>query len=291
MEELSGIKAHTIRIWERRYNIVKPHRTPTNIRYYDNKDLQRILNIAILKHIGFRISKIANLTDEELFKSVLEACVESGDPKIVIDALVVEMLSLDEAKFLSLLTGAISKNGIESAFENVILPFIDRIGILCDSGTINPAQQRFIFNLIRQKLIVAIDKINENRKAHAGRRLIFFMPESSWQEMSLLFYSLIARKEGFEVLYLGASPELNSLKEVYKLREDDVLFISIDSNYKNYDINKLVSFLNENFHDALKVVTGLKSSTEVEKITQKLNNALMVCSSGAFKDVLQELSK
>ena len=278
-------------MWERRYDIVKPHRTATNIRYYDNHDLQKILNISILKQRGYRISKIANLSDEELFKNVLEATVESDDPGLVIDALVVEMLSLDEAKFLSLLTGSISKNGIESTFEDIIIPFLDRIGVMCDSGTINPAQRSFIFNLIRQKLIVAIDKINEDRTVDSGRRLIFFMPESSSQEMSLLFYSLIARKEGFEVLYLGASVQLNSLKEVHKPRRDDVLFISVDSKCNNEEVSKVVDFLNENFPDAPKVITGLKSRMEVEKFTGKLNNALMVCSSEAFKDVLQKLSR
>ena len=146
LERLSGIKAHTLRIWERRYEIIKPQRTETNIRFYSDLDMLRLLNIAILNSSGMRISKIAKLDDSDLRSSVIDLSIGSGDPEVQIETLVVAMLALDESKFLKIINGSVSNTGIENTFENVILPFLDRIGVLCENGTINPAQ-RHLFQI------------------------------------------------------------------------------------------------------------------------------------------------
>ncbi|NPA36904.1 MAG: MerR family transcriptional regulator [Chlorobi bacterium] len=291
LERLSGIKAYTIRVWERRYDVIKPKRTPTNIRYYSEADLRRILNISILKQIGFKISRIAAMSDNELRELVISGSVDSDNYEILVETLVVAMLSLDETTFLQVISGAIKKNGIESIFEQVVTPLLDKIGFLCDSGTINPAQKSFIINLIRQKLIVAIDSVIETPVENSSRRIIFFMPESAWQETSLLFYSLIARKDNFRVLYLGASVQLESLINVHKVQDADVLFMSVDSKCNKGDIIRIIDFLNKNFYDTQKVITGLKARIEVEKIIENLSNARMVCSSEDFRAVLNDLKK
>ncbi len=289
LEKLSGIKAHTIRIWERRYNIIKPGRTDTNIRYYSDIDLRRILNISILNHSGLRISKIAHLDDTELRNHVIDLSIESGDPEVQIETLVVAMLAFDESKFLQIIDASMSNAGIENTFEKVILPFLDRIDVLCKNDTINPAQGHFISNLIRQKLIVAIDKENEEQKQVKGKRMFFFMPENEWQEMSLLFFSLIARKEGIEVVYLGASVSLDSLKQIHHIEEADVLFLSLDSTCeKQKDIDNLIAFMNENFHNTLKIIAGSQTRNIADEISKELNNSKVVYNSKMFKDILRE---
>ena len=289
LEKLSGIKAHTLRMWERRYDIIKPQRTETNIRYYSDSDLRRLLNIAILNSSGLRISKIAHLKDDELRSRVIDLSIDSGDPEVQIETLVVAMLAFDESKFLQIIDASMSNAGIEDTFEKVILPFLDRIGVLCENGTINPTQGHFISNLIRQKLIVAIDKENEERKMIAGRRIIFFMPENEWQEMSLLFFSLIARKEGIDVVYLGASVSLDSLKQIHHIEEADVLFLSLDSTCeKQKDIDNLIAFMNENFHNTLKIIAGSQTRNIADGISKELNNSKVVYNSKIFKDILKE---
>ena len=290
LEKLSGIKAHTLRMWERRYEIIKPQRTKTNIRYYSDSDLRRLLNIAILNGSGLRISKIAHLNDDELRSRVIDLSIGSGDPEVQIESLVVAMLALDESKFLRIINGSISGVGIEGTFEKVILPFLDRIGILCENGTINPAQGHFISNLIRQKLIVAIDKENEEPNKVIGKRMIFFMPENEWQEMGLLFYSLIARKMGIDVVYLGASVPLDSLKHTYHIEDADVLFLTLDSTCKKQqDIDSLVTFLNKNFYSTLKIIAGYRAELRVESTSNELNNSKIVNTSEMFKDILKEI--
>ncbi len=290
LEKLSGIKAHTLRMWERRYGIITPQRTATNIRYYSDADLSKLLNVTILNSRGLRISKIANLNDNDLCSRVIDLSIGSGDPEIQIESLVVSMLSFDESKFLKIINGSISNSGIENTFEHVILPFLDRIGVLCENGTINPAQGHFVSNLIRQKLIVAIDRVDEESSSKSGRRMIFFMPENEWQEMGLLFYSLIARKHGVEVVYLGASMPLDSLKHIYHIEDTDILFLSLDSTCKKQqDIDTLNSFLNGNFYSTLKIITGKQIENKSQKFSEALNNSKFVYSYEMFKDILKEL--
>jgi len=157
LEQLTGIKAHTLRIWEKRYGVVIPKRTPTNIRYYTDEDLKKLLNISILNRHGFKISNIANLENEDLGKKIISITNKSFDSDSNIENLIISMIELDEGKFEKILTTLIINLGFEDAFIKVLMPFFEKIGVLWQIGTINPAQEHFITNLIRQKIIVAID--------------------------------------------------------------------------------------------------------------------------------------
>lgn len=291
LEKLSGVKAHTIRMWERRYGVVNPMRTPTNIRYYSEQDLFRLLNISILKQIGYRISKIADLSDDDLRRYVMENIIESDNPEVQIETLVVAMLSLDEYKFLHTLNGSIKQKGIEYTFEKVVIPFVDRLGPLCNDGTINKVQRSFIFNLIRQKLIVAIDEVNGEEIKRPENRMLFFMPQAEWGEINLLFYSYVARREGFDVLYLGTSVQYESLQTVYEVKDDDILFLSVDTKCSEEEMNKIVPFLNENYTNSLKLISGIKMRKEVERIVSSLNNSQLVCSVDTFRNILTSIRK
>src|SRR6478736_1342000 len=159
LEQLSGIKAHTIRIWEKRHHLIQPERTQTNIRLYSDDDLKKIINVSVLNNHGVKISKIANLTADDLNKQVITLAESQNSTDLYIDQLVVSMVDLEEEAFEHLISSLTMKFGLERTITEIIYPFLDKIGILWQTGNISPAQEHFISNLIRQKLIVAIDAL------------------------------------------------------------------------------------------------------------------------------------
>ena len=169
----------------------------------------------------------------------------------------VSMLELDERKFLNVLSGTIIKYGFEDTIEQVLFPFLDRIGMLWQAGTINPAQEHFISNLIRQKLIVAIDNEMQNVSV-SGPRLTFFLPEGELHEIGLLFFNLMARKEGLDVVYLGTSVPLGDLKQVNQVRPADAFFVSFVSARDKSEIESLLQQLRDYFPDTPFMINGLQ---------------------------------
>lgn len=285
LEKLSGIKAHTIRIWEKRYKIIVPSRTQTNIRFYSDEDLRKILNISILNQSGIKISKIANLDGNELSDKVLDLCLDINNTNAQIENLIVAMFELDEAKFYNIFSNAIIKSGFEEAIERIIFPFLKRIGVLWQTGTVAPAQEHFVSNLIRQKLIVAIDNIvlptDLNRKTIA-----FFLPEKEMHELGLLFYSFIARKEGYEVLYLGASVPVSDIETISKVKPNTIFFTSLVSNLKKRDILEWFGNISSRYSDKSFLISGI---TARESRYPLPTNFRPVKSVSDFKTILTEI--
>jgi DNA-binding transcriptional MerR regulator len=284
LEKISGIKAHTIRIWERRYNVIKPKRSDTNIRKYSDADLKRILNISILNQNGFKISKIAHLDNHQLKNRVLDLCLDTKNTNVQIESLVVSMLELNEGKFNSVLTNSIIKSGFETTVEEILFPFLDRIGVLWQAGTINPAQEHFISNLIRQKIIVAID--NEVLTEKPKKTITFFLPENEYHEISLLFYSLLARKEGFDVIYLGISVPFNDLIEVNKIKKADAFFTSFTSAPAKKELKDALNMYKKTFFNTPFIITGLQVKNYLDDISEDFS---LVFSAASFKEVLHSL--
>jgi MerR family transcriptional regulator, light-induced transcriptional regulator len=203
LEELSGIKAHTIRIWEKRYRIVSPQRTPTNIRLYSDDDLKKIIAVSLLNNQGLKISRIATLSPSELASRLTELSQSQSAPEVHIDRLVLAMIDLDEEGFENILNELIERFGFESAILDMVYPFLDKIGVLWLTGHITPIQEHFITNLLRQKVLVAIDKL-----ALAGKlapKIILFLPDGELHEMGLLFSYFMVKKAGFRAYYMGQS--------------------------------------------------------------------------------------
>jgi len=223
LEHLSGIKAHTIRMWEQRYSILSPSRTATNIRYYDDADLRMLLNIAVLNRQGMRISRIADMSPEELHGSVRKANMNTGEPEGQVDALVLSMIDLDEERFEKILANSTLREGFEGTMRNVIYPFLDRIGILWITGSITPAHEHFITCLIRQKIIVAIDgqypKYDDESKT-----FLLFLPEGEFHEIGLLFLHYLLKARGHRVVYLGVNVPFDDLLAVNKVRPVDGIY-------------------------------------------------------------------
>lgn len=257
LEKISGIKAHTIRMWERRYGLIEPQRTETNIRFYSDCDLKRLLNVSILNHNGIKISHIAGLTDAEIKNRVLDLSIDGRSSSVQIESLMVAMLELDETKFLNGLSSSIIKLGFEVSVETVLFPFLERIGVLWQAGTINPAQEHFISNLIRQKLFVAID--NEMQSpVQNGPRIIMFLSEHEQHEIGLLFYNLLARKEGMNVVYLGAGVPLEDLSLVHRLRPADVFMTSFITAMDKQEMEDLLREYRQRFPEIPFYLSGLQ---------------------------------
>lgn len=202
LEHLSGIKAHTIRVWEQRYNILCPKRTETNIRYYDDADLKTILNISLLNEKGYKISKIAKMSPEQIMQKVQQLCDESCQGSHHIYTLLQAMVDMNEELFDRTLSTAALQLGVKGTMNDVIYPFLIKIGILWQTGNIRPAHEHFVSNLIRQKLIVAIDgqvvRPPENAPVY-----VLYLPEGELHELVLLYMNYLLRAANKKVVYLG----------------------------------------------------------------------------------------
>ena len=201
LEELSGIKAHTIRIWEKRYAIFAPGRTSTNIRLYSDEDLKKVISVSLLNQNGLKISKIADLTAEELSKQISQLSERQVTPEFHMDRLVMAMVDLDEEKFESTLSELIGRFGFEHAILRIVYPFLEKIGILWLTGNITPLQEHFISNLLRQKILVAIDGLP--LAPRTAPKILLFLPQDEMHELGLLFNYYLVKKEGFRGYYLG----------------------------------------------------------------------------------------
>lgn len=253
LEQLSGIKAHTLRIWEQRYNLLSPKRTDTNIRFYDDQDLKLILNVALLNDNGVKISKIASMDSTEIREEVMKLTERSLTHDDQIHALTICMIEMDEDRFDKILSTNIIKLGFEQTMMNIIYPFMSKIGVLWQTGAINPAQEHFISNLVRQKLIVAID--GQIAKG-GGKKFLLFLPEGELHETSMLFASYLIKNKGHKVIYLGQSTPYEDLLSVYNLHQPEYLLTVITTSPSSDYVQEYLNSLSKRFPDAQILVTG-----------------------------------
>jgi len=271
LEKLSGIKAHTIRIWEKRYSLLNPKRTETNIRYYDDADLRKVLNIALLNRNGIRISQIACLSESEVIEKINSLSELNRDDENIIDNLVISMIDLNERKFERILNNAIMQKGFEDTIMNTIYPLLEKIGILWQTGSINPAQEHFVSNLIRQKLIVAIDGLSEESNNRLYR-FVLFLPEGEMHEIGLLFYHYLIKKRGHKVIYLGQSVPYEDLKRVVDIKSCDYFLTSFSSNITGIDIMKYLEKLSKSFPDQIILFSSFDKEIYRKKLPDNLVN-------------------
>jgi DNA-binding transcriptional MerR regulator len=261
LEHICGIKAHTLRIWEQRYNILEPKRTDTNIRWYDADDLKLILNISFLNNHGVKISKIAKLSPDELrrqVRSIAESSVSFPDQ---IQALTFAMIELDELQFEKIISSNILRFGLEKTMVNIIFPFLSQIGILWQTDSINPAQEHFITHLIRQKLIVAIDA-QQNNYAPSIKKFLLFTPEGELHELSLLFANYLVRSRGLRSIYLGQSLPLNDVFTISDVHKPDFVFTIITSVPSNEDVEPYLKKLASGLPHGKVIVTGYQVTSQ-----------------------------
>jgi DNA-binding transcriptional MerR regulator len=222
LEKLSGVKAHTIRIWEKRYNLIKPTRTCTNIRVYCDTELKKLLNIAILNNHGHKISKIAKLQKDEICSEVEKLNATEEQFQVQVDTLVVAMVELDRRRFEKILADSTLKIGFEETCIHILYPFLQKVGVMWQTDDINPAQEHFISSLIIQKLYVAIDQAYQPDNTN-GKKVLLFLPEGEYHEMGLLFYRYLMKKRGYETVYLGQSVPYDDVVKIVQAHNPDIL--------------------------------------------------------------------
>ncbi|OEK02986.1 MerR family transcriptional regulator [Roseivirga sp. 4D4] len=255
LEHLSGIKAHTLRIWEQRYSLINPKRTDTNIRYYDQEDLKLVLNVSLLKENGYKISKIADMSREEMSEAVLMVTEKTTSHADQIYALTLSMIDLDEQRFEKIISSNTLKHGFERTMLNIIYPFLSKIGIMWMTDSINPAQEHFISHLIRQKLIVAIDGQYPSVDVNA-KKYMMFLPEKELHELSLLFANFLVRARDCKSIYLGQDMPFHDLHVAHELYKPDYLLTIITSRDANISPQDYVNNLSERFPETTILVSG-----------------------------------
>lgn len=257
LEHLSGIKAHTLRIWEQRYSLINPKRTDTNIRYYDQEDLKLVLNISLLKDNGYKISKIANMSKEDLHKEVLIVSEKTTSFADQIYGLTLSMIDLDEQRFEKIIASNTLKIGFERTMMNVIYPFLSKIGIMWLTDSINPAQEHFISNLIRQKVIVAIDgQYNAGDLSEDTKKYMLFLPDGEMHELSLLFANYLIQARNSKVVYLGQSMPFHDLRAAYNVYKPDYFFTVLTSRPDDQSAEEYLHTLCEEFPETPILVSG-----------------------------------
>lgn len=255
LEQLSGIKAHTLRIWEQRYNFITPKRTETNIRFYDDEDLKLILNVSLLRDHGYKISKIADMDKQQMTEAVLSLMEKNNSSSDQIHSLVVAMIDLDEERFEKIMSTNILQTGFEMTMLNIVFPFLTKIGVLWQTGSITPAQEHFISNLIRQKLIVAIDGCFVSSREMKEKYLLF-LPEGELHELSLLFCYYLIKSRKNKVVYLGQNVPLPDLISTYELYKPDYMVCVITSSPTQDKVQKYIDSLGKHFTDSTLFLSG-----------------------------------
>lgn len=268
IENLSGIKAHTIRIWEQRYKFLNPTRTETNIRFYSNDELRIILNIALLNKYGYKISHISQMSRESICEKVLSLTDSDAKANIVVNDLLQCMVDFNIDSFETILADYIKRADIEKAVVQIIYPFLEKVGILWLTNHINPAQERLVSNVIRQKIIVGIDSITT--KKTSSPKVCLFLPEGEYHELSLLFVAFLLKKKGIPVIYLGANIPIEELKSVTLVMKPDYLYTHLTTAGLSFNFEKFLSTLNKDFRKFPIIISGRLTSTYVKKIPQKI---------------------
>lgn len=238
LENLSGIKAHTIRIWEQRYSFLKPQRTDTNIRYYSNDQLKTVLNISLLNKYGFKISHIDRMSDGEIQEKILSLTNAQAQQERIINEMIKCMMEMELGTFEEILNNYVHLRGIERTIVQIIFPFLERIGILWITNHINPAQEHLVSNIIRQKLIVGIETTVSHIKI--DKTLLLFLPEGEHHELGLLFAWYLFKSRGVKVLYIGADAPLKDVEFVVKAKKPDYLYTHLTTVSNNFNFERFL---------------------------------------------------
>ena len=225
LENLSGVKAHTIRIWEKRYNLLKPKRSKTNIRHYDLNNLQKLLNISFLNSNGFKISKIAALDETELAPKSRELAFMGKNDSQAIVAFKLAMLNFDQILFYNTYNSLLEEKSFRTIFYEVFIPLLFDLGMLWQTNTISPSHEHFLTVHIKQKILVHIERLQSTDPRPSTKTVVLFLPENETHDLGLLFINYEILSLGYHTIFLGENIPLNNLKYINKLY-DDIIYIS-----------------------------------------------------------------
>lgn len=269
LEHLAGVKAHTIRIWEKRYNIVEPQRTDTNIRYYLEEDLQHILNVALLNNNGHKISHIAKMGKDEIQQKVAEISDFDAVPKDRVDCLTMSMMELNEFKFNRIIETNIDQLGFERTMQEVVFPLLDKLAELWMSGCIKPIHEIFVSEVIKRKIIKAIDEIPINTDLSVPSFLIF-LPKDENADLSLLYLHYMLKKEGLRVTNFGKGISKENVVSACNITNPDYLVLFANESFPNNSLQPYLQDLCKSINGTKVLLTGYQPIQQKIKSTSKV---------------------
>lgn len=273
LENLSGIKAHTIRIWEKRYSVLEPMRTDTNIRLYDILNLQKLLNITLLHKHGYKISKISQLSKERIPQLVNEIISDKSAKHHAINSFKMAMMNFDQTLFLNTYSKLLSEKSFQEVFHEVLLPLINEIGLLWQTDTITPAHEHFISYLIKQKLLSSIEKVQMLSPTKNNKIFVLYLPNNEVHELGLMFLNLEVLSQGYKTIYLGASVPIESLKDLKKYFDNItyICYMTVEPN--KFEINNYVQRVKTEILDESSNLWAIGRATEhidIKLINEKI---------------------
>ncbi|UGS24530.1 MerR family transcriptional regulator [Flavobacterium channae] len=237
LENLSGIKAHTIRIWEKRYNILEPMRSDTNIRSYDIKNLQKLLNIVLIHNYGYKISKISNLNQEQINQLANDIISEKSAKNHAISTFKMAMMNFDQSLFFKTYNQLLSEKSFREVFYTVFIPLMEEIGFLWQTDTISPAHEHFISYLIKQKLLINTEKVQILEPTRTDKVFVLFLPLNEVHELGLMYLNYEILLKGYQTIYLGESIPTESLLDLKNSFEKItfVSYLTVEPNLEEID--------------------------------------------------------
>lgn len=265
LESLTGIKAHTIRIWEQRYQFLKPSRTPTNIRSYSNEELKTLLSVALLNKYGYKISKIDSMLPEQRSLEILSLNEGKAIQEKIVNEMIGSMIDLDAGQFECIIDKEIKRKGITTTTVTLIFQFLNRVGILWQTDRINPAHEHIVSNIIRQKIIAAIEELpaNYNKKS----LVVLFLPENEYHEIGLLYVYFLMKEQGIPIIYLGSNVPLKEIKYVADIKQPTHFYLHLTSIPPRLNFEKFLASLSTQNKTCKILLSGfVTNSTSVKHL-------------------------
>ncbi len=269
LENLSGIKAHTIRIWEQRYSLLSPQRTNTNIRYYSNTELKTVLNIALLNKYGFKISHIDKMSAGTIKEKILSLSHSDAQQERMVNELIGFMVEMDVDAFESTLNKYIEDKGIEKCIIQIIFPFLSRVGILWLTNHINPGQEHLVTNLIRNKLVVGLEAVPTN--LNCKNTALLFLPEGEHHELGILFACYLLKSRGVRVVYVGSNIPLKDIEFIARFKKPDFLYSHLTSVANNFNFEKFLINVHQKIPDLPVVISGLLTQNYKKQLPENIS--------------------
>ncbi len=285
LEALTNIKAHTLRIWEQRYNIVVPERTEGNTRRYTDQQLKKIMNVAFLNQHGVKISHIAKMDDRELNEKVKKFSETIAfKENVLVNELIEAIIKQDEDVIGSIFSQSMSAMGLERFMDTIIYKVFEKVGLLWQTGTIDITHEHFFSNIVRLKLIVAIEQLPKPQKENV---FVLFLPNNEMHELGLLYYNYILRLQGFHVVYLGQTLPIEDLRHYNYIRRFQNLLTVVTSFISEKDLQKLVLSLRQTFQDVNVYLTGLQFK---DKTIALPSNTFLFRNASELKELIKKIN-
>jgi methanogenic corrinoid protein MtbC1 len=285
LENLSGIKAHTIRIWEKRYNVLQPMRTDTNIRLYSLSSLQKLLNITLLHDYGYKISKISTFPEDKIPEMVRGIISNKNAKNHAVNAFKMAMMNFDQELFSNTYNWLREEKSFREIFYQVFIPLLEEIGLLWQTDTITPAHEHFMSCLVIKKILVNVEKAETNKPIHTNKVYVLSLPLNEIHELGLMYLHYEIISKGYKVVYLGENMPIDNLKELKK-HYNSIVFVSY------FTIQPEMSIVNDYVAAMSSELLGEQAEIWlIGRMTEYINQDLISTDVKVFNSILDLVEK